>query len=122
MKQRHRGQQTELIAESFLIEKGLITKDKNYYTKCGEIDLIMLDNDTLVFIEVRFRASDDFGGALESVDQFKQRKIAKTALQYLQKHKLNNHYCRFDVICLSYDSNKQYEINWIKNAFEYTGQ
>jgi len=75
----------------------------------------MRDNDTVVFVEVRYRRSNRFGGAVQSVDRHKQRKLARSAQQFLQQHhKLNNQPCRFDVIALSAATPPE----WIKNAFE----
>jgi len=78
----------------------------------------MLDDKTLVFIEVKFRKSNAFGGGLASVDVTKQKKIQLCAKYYLQQQQLNeyNTDCRFDIIAL--DGNiQQPKITWIKNAF-----
>ncbi len=87
----------------------------------GEIDLIMTDRTTIVFVEVRFRIHNNYGDGAESVDTRKQRKISLTALHYLQKSRLSNRFCRFDVVSLSEAKNGTSEINWIQNAFEQTG-
>ena len=80
----------------------------------GEIDLIMLDGDTLVFIEVRFRKNNHFGGGLGSITLTKQKKIIKTARHYL--FQLNEEpFCRFDAISLDSTTNPP---QWIKGAFE----
>jgi len=73
----------------------------------------MQDGDTLVFIEVRYRSSNSFGGAVASVTPSKQRKIAITALHYLQSQKQNNAPCRFDVIAVTGN-----ECTWLKGAFD----
>ncbi len=87
--------------------------EKNYRCRHGEIDLIMRDGDSLVFIEVRYRRSGLFGGALASIDVHKQRKLISTASYYLQTRK---HACaaRFDVVGI--DGNNQ--IDWVQNAFD----
>ena len=110
------GKLAEEIARELLEANQLKLLNKNYHCRYGEIDLIMLDGKTLVFVEVRFRKSENYGGALESINYKKQEKIRTTALHYLQKNnsKLN---ARFDVVTLSSLDDKN-KINWIKSAFE----
>ena len=78
----------------------------------GEIDLVMRDKQATVFVEVRYRRSDCFGSALESVDARKQRRLITAAQHFLLTHK-SNACCRFDVVGIGGDG----EINWIRNAF-----
>lgn len=111
----HEGYKAENIALKFLKKNGLTLKENNYRCKLGEIDLIMIDGLYLVFIEVKMRKSNDFGGALASITITKQQKIKKTASLYL----LHNHYydkypVRFDVITIQGTPPK---IDWLKNAF-----
>ena len=109
------GDDAEIAAERYLQQRGLSLIERNFRTKMGEIDLIMYDNDTLVFVEVRYRKNAAFGGAAASVDRRKQRKLINTAHYYLMCHaKYATVACRFDVISL--DANNHVE--WIKNAFE----
>ena len=108
------GVQSETQALRYLEAQGLKLVCQNYLCKMGEIDLIMLDDDTLVFIEVRFRKNNDFGGGLGSITSAKQKKIIKTARHYL--FQLNDEpYCRFDAIALDNTTNPP---QWIKGAFE----
>lgn len=108
------GAQAEARALTFLQQQGLVKISQNYRCKLGEIDLIMQHKDTLVFVEVRLRTHQAFANAAESVTIRKQQKIIKTALYYLQSHKLTESAnCRFDVIAFSDNS----EPEWIKNAF-----
>lgn len=108
------GAQAEVRAEAYLVTQGLVKRAKNYRCKLGEIDLIMLQQDTLVFIEVRLRSHSQFANAAESVTIGKQRKIIKTAQYYLQQHQLTDKVnCRFDVIAFSDNGDPE----WIKNAF-----
>lgn len=105
----------EETAKNYLISQGLQWVLSNYRCKLGEIDLIMRDSDYLVFIEVRARASDEFGGALESVTYGKQRKLIKAATLYLLANKLlDKQLIRFDVLCIEGVPPK---ISWIRNAF-----
>lgn len=111
--QHQAGNHTESIAEAFLINNGLVKKTQNYRCKMGEIDLIMLDGDTLVFIEVRLRKHTLFASASESVNYKKQQKMVKTAQFYLQQHQLFDKIpCRFDVV--AFDKNMKPE--WLKNV------
>ena len=86
---------------------------RNYSSRHGEIDLIMQDKDTLVFVEVRYRKHDNYGGALESVDHYKQSRIAATAESYLQTHPWDGP-CRFDIVAIQGDAKPQ----WIVGAFD----
>ena len=85
--------------------------ERNYRCRRGEIDLVMRDADTLVFVEVRFRASTRYGTPAETVDIRKQRKLAAAAAHYLQ-YNPTNRLCRFDVVAVSGE-----HIDWIRNAF-----
>jgi putative endonuclease len=111
-----KGQKAEDLAEAFLQQQGLTSIAKNFRCKLGEIDLIMRDQNVLVFVEVRLRSNPFFTNAAESVDRQKQRKLINTAQFYLQQHKLvDSVACRFDVIAI--ENNLINPSNWIKNAF-----
>jgi len=107
-----RGESTEDEAYNFLTAKGLKPVCRNYRCRQGELDLIMLDNQTLVIIEVRFRKTDKFGSAVESVTPKKQSRIISATQSYLSTHKTDGP-IRFDVIAFSGNG----QIDWIKNAF-----
>jgi len=108
------GDQAESMAENYLRNKKIKIIERNFRAKTGEIDLIADHQGTVVFIEVKFRKSTNFGEPFETVTRSKQRKIIQTSQIYLQKNpKLANKACRFDVISIH---NK--DINWIKNAFD----
>jgi putative endonuclease len=108
------GNQAEKVALSYLEQQGLTLIEKNYQTRLGEIDLIMQDGKSIVFVEVRLRKNNLFGGASESITQAKQRKIGKVAEQFLQHH--GNQACRFDAIVM--EKAEIQHIQWIKHAFE----
>ena len=110
------GQQAENRALEYLESKGLRLIERNYRCKRGEIDLIMNDSGTLVFVEVRFRKNDRFGSALESIHSAKQKKIIISASHYLANHP-EDRPIRFDAVALSPSATKL-EIQWVKNAFE----
>ena len=107
------GDYYEQKALAYLESNDLICLEKNFCCKLGELDLIMQEQQTVVFVEVRYRKQNKFGSALESVTPSKQAKLIRAANVYLTQHNLhNNTACRFDVI--SFD---QEHINWIKDAF-----
>lgn len=109
------GSAAEIRAELFLQRQGLITRSKNYRSKQGEIDLVMMDNDEIIFVEVRLRSNRQFATAAESITTGKQRKIIQTAHFYLQQYQLTEKAnCRFDVIAFS---DNRSDPEWIKNAF-----
>jgi putative endonuclease len=107
-----RGKHAEDQAQNFLSSKGLTLICRNYRCKQGELDLIMRDRKTLVVIEVRYRKSDTYGSALESITRSKQACISAATQHYLMTHPED---CplRFDVIAITGNG----EITWIQNAF-----
>ena len=112
-----RGNKAETTAENYLLSQGLHAISKNYRCRAGEIDLLMRDAETLVFVEVRYRSNPAFGTAAESITPRKIQRIRKTAEHYLQAHrKLAYLYMRFDVVAISERAGKQ-DILWIKDAF-----
>ena len=108
------GVKYEQHALAFLKQQGLLLICQNFYCRFGEIDLIMSDQETLVFIEVRYRKNQDYGGAEASITRQKQRKIIKTAKHYLSQLE-SEPYCRFDVVAIS--ENKE-QPQWIQDAFQ----
>lgn len=111
---RIKGDDKERLAEDYLAAKGFFLIERNFLCKGGEIDLIMKDQDYLVFIEVRYRENNEFGGALESITVGKQRKLRRAAEFYLLQQFGNTPPpCRFDVVGIE-GKNK---LEWIKNAF-----
>jgi putative endonuclease len=113
-----KGQITEQFAQDFLTKQGLTFVEKNYHCRQGEVDIIMLEGDTYVFVEVKYRKSSAFGGAISAISASKQKKIKHCVTFYLHQAQLNeyNTPCRVDVISLEGDINQPH-INWIKNAF-----
>lgn len=108
-----RGRWAENLAAERLTASGLEPVQRNYRCKWGEIDLVMRDQQTLVFVEVRFRKSGVYGDGAQSVDARKQHKLISSAEHYLQTHaNLQDTPCRFDVVSVS-----PKEVSWIKDAF-----
>ncbi len=116
MDHRHlRGRLSESIALCYLKCRGLTFVARNFACRSGEIDLIMLDQPELVFVEVRYRRSRRFGGAVASIDRPKQLRIARAAGAYLNRHpRFAASPCRFDVVLISSTP----PIRWLKGAFE----
>ncbi len=106
------GDAAEDDALAFLLKQGLVEVERNFRCKGGEIDLIMRERDTIVFVEVRKRSNSDFGGALASVTRTKQKRLIIAAQVFLQRYRMPPD-CRFDVI--GYDGDR---MTWLKNAVE----
>ncbi len=114
---RDKGEQAELRALDFLQQRGLITIQRNYSCRRGEIDLVMQDGSTHVFVEVRYRSNPNFGSAAESITPAKQQRVIAAAQHYLLSAcKEGFPSCRFDVVAVC--GNKQQNIEWIKDAFQ----
>ena len=123
MKAAHlkQGEDAEAACSRYLKSQGLKLLSTNFSCRLGEIDIIMLDKNMLVFVEVRFRKNNNFGDGLESITAAKQRKLRRTAELYLQQ---NSQYenARFDVVSMSKSTQtrlgrQQYTFDWISNAF-----
>ena len=115
------GVAAEQLAATFLMQHGLKLITQNYHCRFGEIDLVMQDGKTLVFVEVKLRSSNQFGGAAASITPQKQKKMILTAQHYLQTQKLGDVACRFDVILMqsaNLAATDLKHIEWIRNAFE----
>ncbi len=113
---RTKGAQAERLAEAFLRRRGLRLRERNFRVRSGEIDLIMQEGDSIIFVEVRCRNNRLLDPA-ESVDAYKQRRLCRTAAYYLQslQHTAPCPPCRFDVICITGHGS---QIDWIRGAFE----
>jgi len=110
-----RGAQAEHWAADYLLHQGLKAVTQNYRSRFGEIDLIMRDDNVLVFVEVRLRSNANFGGAAASVDHHKQQRLIRTAQQYLASLPRTPP-CRFDVVLM--DDAQGRNAQWLKNAFD----
>lgn len=107
-----KGAEAERQAEIFLQDRNLVLVQRNFRCRFGEIDLIMRDAATIVFVEVRMRTNPSYGGAAESITRSKQLKLIQTAKHYLFSlgHEPP---CRFDAVLVS----GRAEIEWVRNAF-----
>ena len=111
---RATGKRYEEIALSYLQSSGLKYTAKNIYTPFGEIDLLMQDKQTLVFVEVRYRRTDNYGDAIASVTKCKQQRLLNAARYWLMHQGLSfeNIDCRFDVLAIT-----GHHTEWITPAF-----
>ena len=94
----------ENLACAELQRRGYAILERRYRTRLGEIDIIARDGATLVFVEVKARLTDDFGGAAAAVTAWKQRRIARMAMDYLSRRTLGDCPCRFDVVAIDVDA------------------
>jgi putative endonuclease len=92
------GKMGENLACVELERRGYAILARRYRTRFGEIDIIARHAETTVFVEVKTRAGDGFGGAAEAVTGWKQRRLTYMAIDYLSRHQLHDHPCRFDVV------------------------
>ena len=110
--------QYETQARDYLLQHGLTLVAENYHCRFGEIDLIMLHQEALCFIEVKFRKSLGYGGAISAIPPQKQRKIVKTALFFMAENKkMAQRAMRFDALIIQQDSIDKGTVDWIQNAF-----
>jgi len=109
------GATGEEMAARFLQKRGFHILQRNYRYGRGEIDIVARDGETVVFIEVKTAATDEYGSPESWVDDRKQRQVAKIAAAYLLEHRLYDVDCRFDVVAVKLKDRE--EINYIHNAF-----
>ena len=116
------GQAAEDRALAHLVANGLKPVTRNFRCRLGEIDLVMLHGQSLVFVEVRSRKNSRFASAAESVDARKQRKLARAAGFFLLREPAFRHHpVRFDVVALDGPSPERYAIQWLRDAFRPGG-
>jgi len=110
------GEKGEGLAAKFLRKKGYKIMEQNYQTRIGEIDIIAMDGETLVFVEVKTRESLHYGLPFESVTGYKRKKIANVAMLYLKRLKAVPA-CRFDVVSIYHEHGRP-KFELIQDAFE----
>jgi putative endonuclease len=112
------GRWGERRCERFLQNKGLRTLIRNYSCKMGELDLVMVDPDgTLVFVEVRARADEQFGPVEATVNSAKRERVSKAARHFIAAHRIEDRPLRFDVITLILGHRGPPQIRHYENAF-----
>jgi putative endonuclease len=113
------GRSGEDLACAELQRRGYAIVARGYRTRFGEIDAVATDGDTIVFIEVKTRQGDAFGGGAEAVTAWKQRRIAEMAADFLAKGRLHGRPCRFDVVVVEMpDAGREPQIVVYRNAFD----
>jgi putative endonuclease len=108
----HKGRYGENIAKEYLLKKGYVFIESNFENKIGEIDLIMSDEDWLVFIEVKYKSDDRLGIPEEMIDKRKIWQVKRTAESYLieRKREIKNFKkYRIDAVCILGDKIRHYE-------------
>lgn len=112
------GSVIEQLACRYLQDRGLEPIERNYRCRLGEIDLVMLDVDCLVFVEVRYRGAGAISSAALTVDRRKQGKLVRTAEMFLAtRPAFSNHAARFDVVGVDARANGRDTVEWIRDAF-----
>jgi putative endonuclease len=111
----------EELAATELTARGYAVVARRYRTRHGEIDLVCEHDGTIVFVEVRARASAEFGRAAESVTDAKKRKVSAMAVDYLARNEIANRPCRFDVVAVDHAMGPLPEITVYPNAFDAVG-
>lgn len=112
------GQRAEDLAAQFLRSRGLEILSRNFRRRLGELDIVAREGNTLAIVEVRTRASNDYGGAAASVDFRKRRRLVRAAMQLLQQRReLADLPARFDVIVVTDVDSGNPRIEWIRHAF-----
>jgi len=110
------GGQGEQEAVNYLLSQGVALIDRNIRTKFGEIDILGMDDDMLVFIEVKTRCSSKFGFPEIAVDKTKREHMINSALDYMQSHPELGNDWRIDVIAITKYDDQPHEIKWFKSA------
>lgn len=115
------GKRGEDLAVAALLERGYAILARRYRTRYGEIDIVADDCGTIVFVEVRARATREFGTAAESLTPAKRRKVTAMAVDYLARNRLTSRPCRFDVVTVDDARSPSPEITVYIGAFDATG-
>ncbi len=100
------GKAGEELACGELVRRGYAILERRYRTRYGEIDIIARADETLVFIEVKARAGDRYGGSLAAVTARKQQQIIRVALDFLVRERILDRPCRFDVVTVDFNEGK----------------
>jgi putative endonuclease len=111
------GADGERVAEEFLRRRRYTIVERNYRCRAGEVDLVALDGDTVVFVEVKTRRGEGFGSPLEAVDPRKQRQVCRAAQQFLAEKRLQDRVARFDVVGVWWENGRPM-CELVRGAFE----
>ena len=111
------GRRGERLACRFLLARGFDVVARRFRGRAGEIDLVGFDGETLVFVEIKTRASREFGHPWEFVDWEKQRRLVATAQEFIARYDLGQYGYRFDIVSVVAPSTAEEEIVLYRNAF-----
>jgi len=111
------GKHGEDLACAELARRGYEILARRYRSRFGEIDIVGRHDGTIVFVEVKTRGSDNFGGGELAVTPGKQRRIAQMAVDFLSRRRLHDQPCRFDVVAISFERG-QPRVEVYENAFD----
>jgi putative endonuclease len=111
------GRLGERIAGRFLIRQGFDILARRFHGRAGEVDLVGLENQTLVFVEVKTRASSEFGDPWEFVDWRKQQSLRRVAEEFIARYDLGNYAYRFDIVSVVGPGTSKEEVLLLRNAF-----
>jgi putative endonuclease len=114
------GKFGEDLACEELCRRGYELLDRRYRTRFGEIDIVARHQGAFVFVEVKARAADTFGGAAGAVTEVKQHRIVRMAVDFLARRRLTDEPCRFDVVAVSFDQGRP-RVDVYENAFDFSG-
>ncbi len=112
------GRRGERLAARFLKKKSLRIIERNYLCPFGELDIIALDGDEVVFVEVKTRAGDEAQDLMETVGPAKWKKVEKAARHYLHYKRLADRPCRFDLITLLWPKHGKPQVEHIEDAYQ----
>jgi putative endonuclease len=112
------GKSGETYACRELERRGYAILERRFRTRCGEIDVVARDGETLVFVEVKARRGHRYGTPLEAVTPFKQRRILRMAAEYVLLKGVCNASCRFDVVSVQFGSGLRPKVEVVKRAFD----
>jgi putative endonuclease len=115
------GQLGEDAAARYLKRLGYKVLGRHVCLPSGELDLVMLDGETIVFVEVKTRRTDEHGRPADAVTPDKQRRLTRLAVAFMRRYRLHDHPARFDVVSIVWPSGEKPRIEHIKNAFDAAG-
>ena len=114
------GDLGEIAVCEYLKQNGYTIRDRNFHARCGEIDIIAVNDDVMCFVEVKTRRLDSWETGDEAVGRTKQNRIIRTAYRYIEKHDLHDEdWCfRYDIASVSYWQDTVTDIDYLENAFD----
>jgi putative endonuclease len=115
------GKIGEDLAVAELTRRGYTILERRYRTRHGEIDIVAEDRGTIVFVEVKARATREFGTAAEAITPYKQRRLASMASEYLARQQVTDRPCRFDVVAIDEAESDTASITLYVGAFDANG-